>query len=191
MKSLLSICLAVALVAAGSLAFAADLKSGLEPGAAIGAFDVTKCAGAVDDGVKVGAQLCYRCKYGARPMVMVFTRTPSEQVVNLAKNLDKAVAANEAKQFKAFVNLLGSDREALEASAKDLGTKNNLANVPVVVPVEFENGPDNYGINPKAEVTVIVAKNSQVVSNYAFDKGQLNAGAIEKILAEVPKLVAE
>ncbi len=189
MKSLLSLCVAAALVAAGSLAFAGDLKSGLEPGAAIGAFDVTKCSGAAEDGVKVGAQLCYRCKYGARPMVMVFTRTPNEQVVALAKGLDKAVAANEGKQFKAFVNVLGSDREALEAKAKDLGAKNSLSNVPVVVPVEFENGPDNYGINPKADVTVLVAKNSKVVSNFAFDKGELNAGAIEKILAEVPKLV--
>jgi hypothetical protein len=184
-------CLAVALVACGALAIAGDIKSGLEPGAPIGAFDVTKCSGAAEDGVKVGAQLCYRCKYGQRPMVMVFTRGVNDQVVNLAKGLDKAVAANEAKQFKAFVNLLGSDRDALEASAKGLGAKNNLANVPVVVPVEFENGPDNYGINPKADVTVLVAKNSKVVSNFAFDKGELNAGAIEKILAEVPKLVAE
>jgi hypothetical protein len=188
MKSLLSICLAVALVAAGSLAFA-EIKSGLESGQPIPAFDVTKCAGP-DDGVKIGAQLCYRCKYGTRPMVMVFARTPGEQVVNLAKGLDKAVVANEAKQFKAFVNLLGSDKEALEASAKDLGTK-GAPNVPVVVPVEFENGPDNYGINPKADVTVLVAKNGKVTSNFAFDKGELNAGAIEKILAEVPKLVAE
>jgi hypothetical protein len=178
MKSLLSICLAVALVAAGSLAFA-EIKSGLESGQPIPAFDVTKCAGP-DDGVKIGT----------RPMVMVFARTPGEQVVNLAKGLDKAVVANEAKQFKAFVNLLGSDKEALEASAKDLGTK-GAPNVPVVVPVEFENGPDNYGINPKADVTVLVAKNGKVTSNFAFDKGELNAGAIEKILAEVPKLVAE
>lgn len=191
MKSLLNVLLAVALVAGGALAFAGEIKSGLEPGQPIGAFDVTKCSGAVDDGVKVGAQLCYRCKYGQRPMVMVFTRTVNEPVVNLAKSLDKAVAANESTQFRAFVNLLGSDRESLEASAKDLGTKNSLANVPVVVPVEFENGPDNYGINPKAEVTVLIAKNSKVVSNYAFDKGEFNAAAIEKILAEVPKLVGQ
>src|SRR5262249_8610763 len=135
MKSVLSICLALAVVACGAMALAGDLKSGLEPGAAIGAFDVTKCSGAVDDGVKVGAQLCYRSKYGARPMVMVFTRTVNEPVVNLAKGLDKAVAANEGKQFKSFFSLLGSDREALEAQAKDLGTKNQLGNVPVVVPV--------------------------------------------------------
>ena len=191
MKSLISLSVALALAAGASLAIAAEIKSGLEPGAAIGAFDVLKCAGATDDGVKVGAQLCYRCKYGTRPMVMVFARTPGEPVAKLAQGLDSAVAKNSDKQLKAFVNLLGSDREQMEAAAKELGTKNKLANVPVVVPVEFENGPDNYGINPKADVTVIVAKGGKVTANHAFAKGELNEKSIEKILAEVPKLVAE
>ena len=191
MKSLISLSVALALAAGASLAIAAEIKSGLEPGAVIGAFDVLKCAGATDDGVKVGAQLCYRCKYGTRPMVMVFARTPGEPVAKLAQELDSAVAKNSDKQLKAFVNLLGSDREQMEAAAKELGTKNKLANVPVVVPVEFENGPDNYGINPKADVTVIVAKGGKVTANHAFAKGELNEKSIEKILAEVPKLVAE
>jgi hypothetical protein len=56
--------------------------------------------------------------------------------------------------------------------------------VPVVVPVEFENGPDNYGINPKAEVTVLVAKDSKVVSNYAFDKGRGPCGPFVTRAAE-------
>jgi len=45
-----------------SVAFAADegLKSGLQVGASVGPFQVVKCAGAVDDGVKEGQELCYR-----------------------------------------------------------------------------------------------------------------------------------
>lgn len=44
----------------GAAVGADDLKSGLQVGDSVGAFDVVKCAGAVDDGVKVGQQLCYR-----------------------------------------------------------------------------------------------------------------------------------
>jgi hypothetical protein len=50
---------AVALTAATALG-ADALKSGLQVGASVGAFDVVKCGGAPNDGVKVGAQLCYR-----------------------------------------------------------------------------------------------------------------------------------
>jgi hypothetical protein len=37
-----------------------ELKSGLQVGASVGAFQVVKCGGAPNDGVKEGAQLCYR-----------------------------------------------------------------------------------------------------------------------------------
>jgi hypothetical protein len=185
MKKLTTFC--VALVLLGSAVLAAELKSGLQPGQPIPAFDVLKCAGAADDGVKVGTQLCYRCKYGARPMAMVFTRSASESIAKLASKLDETVAKNEGQQVKAFVNLLGENREDLEAKAKEFGSKNKLANVPVVVPIEFENGPDNYGINQKAEVTVLLATGGKVVASHAFGKGELDEKAVDAVLADVAK----
>ena len=191
MKRVLSFCMAVALVA--SVAVAAELKSGLEPGKGIGAFDVVKCAGP-DDSVELGDTLCYRCKYSARPMVMIFTRGTDKKVAALVKELDGAIATSAAeekdskKQLAAFVSLLGTDRESLEAQAKEFGASTKAENVPVVVPVEFENGPENYGINPDAAVTVIVAKDSKVTASHAFAEGDLDAKAIAAVLADVAKL---
>lgn len=48
---------AVLLVGAGYAA--EELKSGLQPGDSVGAFQVVKCGGA-DDGVSRGDELCYR-----------------------------------------------------------------------------------------------------------------------------------
>ena len=186
MKVLTSLSVAV-LLAGASLVVAAELKSGVQPGDAIGAFDVVKCAGAVDDGVSTGDKLCYRCKYGGRPMVMVFTRTTDGKVADLVKKLDAAVAKNADEKLAAFVNLLGEDQEALESQAKKFGSKVKAAAVPIVVPVEFENGPDNYGINPKAEVTVILAVSGSVVANHAVS-GDLTDKTIDAVLADVPKL---
>lgn len=186
MKKVLTICLTLALAA--GVAVAAELKSGLEPGKLIGPFDVVKCAGP-DDNVKVGSELCYRCKYGARPMVMVFSRSTDDKVASLVKKLDGAVAANSSKQLAAFVNLLGSDREALEAKAKEFSASTKASNVPLVVPVEFENGPADYGINPTADVTVIVAKGGKVTANHGFAKGALDDAAIATVLKDAEALV--
>jgi len=186
MKKALTVCLTVALVA--SVAVAAELKSGLEPGKLVGPFDVVKCAGP-DDNVKVGSELCYRCKYGARPMVMVFSRSTDDKVAELVKKLDGAVAANSSKQLAAFVNLLGSDRDALEAKAKEFSASTKVANVPLVVPVEFENGPADYGLNPAAEVTIIVAKGGKVTANHGFGKGALDDAAIAAVLKDAEALV--
>jgi hypothetical protein len=189
MKVLTSIFCTALMLASASFAAGAELKSGVQPGDSIGAFDVVKCAGASDDGVDTGAKLCYRCKYGGRPMVMVFTRKADEKVAGLVKKLDSAVTHNSDAKLAAFVNLLGDNQESLEAEAKKFGAKTKANNVPIVVPVEYENGPDNYGLNPKAEVTVILAVKGSVVANHALSKGELNDKAIESILADVPKLL--
>ena len=168
MKSFLG--LAVAACVLATPAFAEEMKSGLQAGAGIGAFDVTKCAGAEDDGVEVGKNLCYRCKNGARPQVMVFTRSTDDQVVALVKKLDEQVKANEDSQLRAFVNLIGENKEELMDEAKKLAATSKAATVPFVVPNETENGPEDYGINPKAEITIIIANESKVVANYAAAK---------------------
>jgi hypothetical protein len=60
MRCIKRIGLAATLLAVASVAGAAELESGLQVGDSVGAFDVVKCSGAVNDGVEVGQQLCYR-----------------------------------------------------------------------------------------------------------------------------------
>lgn len=184
MKRMTSLLAAVALMITAASVSAEEVKSGLKQGERIGAFDVVKCAGAEDDGVAIGKTLCYRCKYGTRPMVMVFTRNP-EEVAGLVKKLDGVVAQNSDKGLKDFVNVLANDREVAEKQAKKIGQGSK--NVPVVVPVEFENGPANYGINPKVATTVIIAENGKVTASLALDS--VDEQAASKILSEVQNLV--
>jgi predicted RecB family nuclease len=120
---------------------------------------------------------------------MVFARKSDAALTSLVKQLDEALAKHADKKLSTFVNLLGEDREALEAEAKQLAEKNKLQNVPVVVPVEFEDGPKNFGINPKAEVTVMLYKGLKVVSNHAFAPGEFNEKGVEAVLADIPKIL--
>ena len=57
MKTLSAFGLSLAMAAAVG---AAELECGLKSGDAVGAFQVIKCGGAVDDSVQLGQQLCYR-----------------------------------------------------------------------------------------------------------------------------------
>lgn len=184
----LSILSVLAVLALTSQVPAEEVKSGLEPGKFVGAFFVTKCAGADEDGVEVGKNLCYRCKNGGRPQIMVFARDVTDKnVVKLIQELDKAIADNSEKELRAFVNVLGEDKEELSSTAKEAAKTTKAKNVPFVVPNEFENGPDNYGLNSKAEVTVILATGGQVKANHAVaDAKDLK---VDDVLADVKKLV--
>lgn len=163
---------AVAVLSLTSWSVAEDIKSGLKVGEGVGPFDVTKLAGAEDDGVKIGQQLCYRCRNNTRPQVMVFTRSSDEKVVALVKKLDAELAENSDKQLRAFVNYLGESKDAASSAAKKLAASTKAENVPFVVPNEFENGPEDYGLNSKAEVTILVAKEGKVTANRAFEKAK-------------------
>ncbi len=163
------------------------LKSGPQKGDSIGAFYVTKLCGAEEDGVKEGKNLCYRCRNGARPQVMVFTRSTDPKVAELVKKLDEAVAKNEDASLRAFVNVMGEDKEDVTESAKKFAAKTGAKNIPFVLPNEFENGPDNYGINAKAEVTVVLAANKGVRANHAF--ASVKDMDVNAVLADLTKII--
>ena len=79
-------CVAAVLLC-GSAVIAAELKSGLEVGDSVNPFyvqDVTGPSAGKDP-------LCYRCQYGARPVVAVFTRKVDDKVAALVKEVDSKV----------------------------------------------------------------------------------------------------
>jgi len=171
--------LTAALLAGVAIA-AEPAASGLKQGDPIGAFYVTKVGGAPDDGVKSGQELCYRCKYGQRPMVMVFTRKGGEKVTQLVTELDKAVAAKADAQLRGFVTVMGEDESSLKASAEQIAKSSGSKMVPVAVATDSENGPANYRLDPSAEVTVIVASDGQVVASHAFAADSIDVAAVMK-----------
>ncbi len=152
----------------------------LKQGDSIGAFYVTKVAGAADDGVETGEELCYRCKYGSRPMVMVFTRKAGAQVNELIGKLDKAVAAHTDAQLKGLVTVLGADQSALKGQAMQIAEQSGAKHIPVVVAAESETGPESYRISPEADVTIVVANEGQVVASHDFAADSLDIAAVMK-----------
>ena len=175
------------LLASTTLVCADNEKSGLQVGERIGAFYVTKLAGAEDDGVAVGKNLCYRCKNGGRPQVMVFTRSSDPKVIELVKQLDAAIPQNSDKQLCAFVNYLGESKAAANSDAEKLADTSDAKNVPFVLPNEFENGPEDYGINPDADVTVILAQGGQVKANHAA--GTAEELQVDAVIADLSKIL--
>ena len=165
------------LVCAGLVAAAtsaqAELTSGPQPGESVGAFIVTKVGGNAEDGVADGKALCYRCKMGARPVVMVFARSGDASLAKLVKKIEAEVAEHEDEKLTSFVNMIGADVDSLKSAAAKFVKSNGVERVAFVVPDEASNGPEDFKISPDADVTVVCYKNGTVVANHAFAKGEL------------------
>ena len=119
--------------------------------------------------------------------MIVFTRSTDPKVAELVSKLDKAIAKNESSKLRVFVNLLGEDKEDLTDEAKKFAASSKAKNVPFVVPNEFENGPDNYGINAKAAVTITLASDAGVKASYAVtDVKDLN---VKKVMGQLKQIL--
>jgi hypothetical protein len=150
----------------------------LRRGDSIGVFYVTKVAGAKDDGVEVGQDLCYRCRYGSSPMVIVFVRDTGGRVPELVRQLDHAVDMHEESSFKSLVTLIGEDAAQLKEAACRIAELADVKRVPIVVAKETQTGPLNYKLPDESAVTVVIAKDSQVVATHVFSADSIDVAAV-------------
>ncbi|HEX4146768.1 MAG TPA: hypothetical protein VHY91_24945 [Pirellulales bacterium] len=182
-------CCAVALLLPCAVVAAAELKSGPQPGDKVEAFDVTKLAGAGNDNVQVNDKLCYRCLYGERPVVMVFTSQLDLELANLITALDKTVGENGDKKLASFVNLMGPNTDMLRQGAEAIVSTLNVKNIPIVMPEDPNKGPESYKLNPNVAVTVLIYRDSKVRANYAIAPGKLDKHTIDKIVKDTKKML--
>lgn len=182
MKRFVFGCAALAAALAFSVAVAEELKSGLAVGEAPGAFNVNDVTGP-----NKGTSLCYRCQYGARPVVAVFARDVNDELAKVIKDVDGLVEKNKSKDMKAFVVVLSEDAEKLAPKLEAMAKKNGIKNVPLTT-FDGAAGPEDYKISQDADVTVLMWNKSEVKSNIALANGKLDAAAAKKIIAEAEKL---
>ena len=174
--------IASSLLTSGS-ACAADIESGLQVGAFPGAFYVDDVTGP-----SAGEKLCYRCRYGAQPVVSIFTRKLDDNVAKLVKELDSVVGNNRDSRMAAFVVLLTDDQDAGQTTLKKAADTHGIKHTPLTV---FENsvGPGKYRIAKEADVTVLMWVESDVKVNHAFSASDLNSDAIAKIVGDTSKIL--
>ena len=174
--------MAVCLLMAG-VAFAGELKSGLPVGDSVPAFNVRDITGP-----SKGQTLCYRCKYGARPVVTVFTREVNPSVTDLVSKIDAIVGKNKDSKMAAFVCVITEDADKVEKQLEDVAKSKEIKNTPLTI-IEGKTGPENYKLSKDAAVTVMMWNESKVVVNHAFDKAELDAKSIDAIVADTKKIL--
>jgi hypothetical protein len=173
--------LGLALVAGVGVA-AENIKSGPQVGKAVpGPFHPLNVTGA-----KAGEKFCLYCCNGNNPVAMVFARDVNAPVAKLIKKIDEATEKNKSAHMGSFVVFL-SDNEKLKTQLKDLADKENIRNT--VLAIDNPAGPQNYNVEKDADVTVVLYTNHTVKANHAFRKGELKDPDIDRIVADVSKIV--
>jgi hypothetical protein len=174
----------VAALAACGVVSAAELQSGLPKGEFVPAFTVCDVTGP-----QKGEDLCYRCKYGDRPVVSIFTRTVAPEVTELTKALDGVVAKNEDARMAGFVVVMTEDPDKVKPQLSEAATKAKIEKMPLTT-FKGPDGPAAYKISKDAEVTVMMWVDGAVKVSKGFGKAsELNKTAIEALVADTKQIL--
>ncbi len=184
MKKLIAPVVAMLVVVTCSFASAKETKSGLQVGDKAPAFIVNDCTGP-----SAGKSLCYRCKFGGRPVVNIFAREMSDEVVDLIKQIDQKVNDNKKSKMAAFVVHLTNNTSKSEATLKKVAQKNNISKKTPLTNYKGNSGPSSYKIAKEADVTVMMWAKGRVKVNYALKKGELSQETIKKIVNDTDKIL--
>jgi hypothetical protein len=139
-------------------------------------------------GPEAGQKACLYCKYGPRPVAMIFAREANPAVIALMKKIDAATAAHSDARMGSFI-VFCNEAEGLPRQLAELAGKENLKDI--ILSTYATGGPASYHLAPEAEVTVVLYSHFTVKANHAFNKGAMTEADIDRIVADVPKILSQ
>jgi hypothetical protein len=200
------------LMAAGALQ-AADEAKPLQAGDTLpGPFQVYMATGP-----RAGMFHCPVCEYDLNPAVLIFIRDVADvdaKVLDFLKRVDAAIGAHAQARMGACAIIMndGGYRKLLEAP---IGTEPKVPEIELTKAIGAKDdnvkrlrdlgknfkfltlglgsagGPEKYGINKDASITVLFYDQQVVVSNSSFKKADFNEMAGDKILKEIDAKAVE
>jgi len=108
-----------------------------------------------------GQELCYICRYGGRPSLVVFTRTTSGHFPAIAKAVDTFVTENSKPRAAGFIVLLGERNETNQATLAALAKEHGLT-VPLTIALDGPKGPASYKLDGHFDTVVLVTRDNKV-----------------------------
>lgn len=139
-------------------------------------------------GPGAGQAACLYCRFGSRPVAVIFAKEVTPALAQLIKKIDSATAANKETGMGSYAvicsDAAGVDRQLL-AVAQQMQIQNT------VLALYKAGGPEKYRLSPEADVTVLLYNHLTVKANHAFTNAELNEAAINAILADLGKMLAE
>jgi hypothetical protein len=185
MKSLIAAFGVAAVLATGLYAFEekkAPLKSGPQVNEELaGPFHPLNV-----NGEAKGQKKCLYCENGSNPVAMIFAREPSPTLTKLIKKIDEVTVKNGDAKMGSFV-VFCNDAEGLDKKLEAVATDSKLSKC--ILSIDNAAGPKGYNVSKDADVTVVLYVDRTAKANFAFKKGELKDGDIEKIVAAIPTIL--
>jgi hypothetical protein len=177
--------LALMTVTVGVGANKQSIESGRAIGQSVPSFYVRAVTGPLRN-----KSVCYVCRNGSRPCVMVLFRETSPVLGTLLKKIDKVVDRNRAKGLRSF-GVLISPEPGRAISRLQTMAFNQKITLPLSVATDVVGSPSCQNIHKQAEVTVVLYRRQKVVERFGFRSKELGTAGTAQVLARIKRLLDE
>jgi hypothetical protein len=140
-------------------------------------------------GPLAGKSVCYVCRNGDRPVVLVFLRDLGPDVAALLKDLDHTVNRHRADGLRCFAVML------TDTPQRDFGRLQTLAfdekiDLPLTMAGEAVTAGTSLAVPRDAGISVIAYQDRRVVQRFSYKTGDCNEAARRSIVEASVKLIS-
>lgn len=159
------------------------LESGPKTGSTIHQFFVRAVTGPHRN-----RSVCYVCRYGSRPVVMVLIQKPDPKIATLLKAIDAVVDDNRVSGLRSF-GVLVTDESARAVPILQTMAFDERIRMPLTAATTAIAGASCHNLHEDAATTVILYRNQQAVNNYPFTAGAIDERSIKPLMDGIKRLI--
>ncbi|VTS01277.1 hypothetical protein [Tuwongella immobilis] len=146
-----------------------------------GPFDSTQLTGP-----DAGSDVCLYCRFGESPMLALFVRSSSPEIVRLLREIDR-LNPPQAKEFGRFAVFLSDQTGELRYRRQITKIANQHDFTRIILTTMPAKGPNHYAIAADADLTILLASETTVRAKWVFRREEITPEAISALLADLPK----
>lgn len=135
-------------------------------------------------GPLMNKSVCYVCRNGDRPVVMVFLRDLVSGTPEFLKQLDRCVDQHRAVGLRGFCVLLSENQRSATSQLQTLAFDNQLS-LPLTIASSQLEAPASQNLHPEAAVTVVLYQDQTVLATHAFRETELTSERIAELMTGI------
>ena len=140
-------------------------------------------------GPLAGKSVCYVCRNGDRPVVVVLLRELGPDATALLKELDRTVNQHRAEGLRCFAVLLTDTPQRDSARLQTLAFDEKI-DLPLTQAGEASTQGSPLAFSRDNAVSVVTYQDRRIIQRFAFKAGTCDEAARKQIIAASEKLVA-
>jgi hypothetical protein len=139
-------------------------------------------------GPLAGKSVCYVCRNGDRPVVIVMLRDLSPEATSLLKELDQAVNRNRASGLRCFA-VLFSDKPQRDSARLQTLAFDEKIELPLTIAGEAAMQGSTLAFPPEATLAVITYQDRRIIERFSFSPGGCDAKARQSVLVASERML--